>query len=416
MSAGIAYSKNGDYEKAEGHQLLCLTNREKWYRQGSDECGDLVSKALRNLCQNAHAAKDQQKFDDYYGRWQKFIHETGHKWASNEELNDYRGFMLSLKNSISNKKIVASGQQTEDEMIIHSGDRDPSSWLKSDMIDVIDIAEIERLNGEWSKSIKRLRQVIEASEKRKFFDICAMAYNDLGTCYFEQKKFPKARQYYESAMDLYSQIGNQEREADVLMNLALVADERNQNMVSDAKFSLCLEIFELLYFDRGIADVYTNRADIEIERGNIETGREYIDVALGIFAKPTHKVDLWKHSTALNISANIYFIENNFQKAIDDLELALKLFGGSPFEQKDKSDLYNNLGITHMAYAASLRGSILEKFMDHHIKQSEDYFRLNLQAVSEMEERSSDWFQDNGFFEDSEHWTQFPPSTSPKWL
>jgi tetratricopeptide (TPR) repeat protein len=187
-------------------------------------------------------------------------------------------------------------------------------------------------------------------------------------------------------------------------------------MDSDARFTKCLEIFKLVKNDRGIADVYTNRADIEIERGNTETGREYIDVALGIFAKPTHKVDLWKHSTALNISANVYFIEKNFQKAIDELKRAVKLLGGGPFEQKDKSDLYNNLGITHMAYAASLRGSILEKFMDYHLKESEDYFRLHLQAVSEMEERSSDWFQDNGFFEDSEHWTQFPPSTSPKWL
>ena len=416
ISAGIAYSKNGDYEKAEGHQLLCLTNREKWYRQGSDECGDLVSKALRNLCQNAHAAKDQQKFNDYYVRWQKFIDETGRKWASNEEINNYKGFMLSLKNSIPDKKIVTSGQKTEVEMIIHSGNSDPSSWLESNMIEAIDIAEIERLNGEWSKSIKRLRQVIEASEKMKLFDICAKAYNDLGTCYFEQKKFPNAKQYYESAMDLYSQIENREREADVLMNLALIAAARKQYMDSDARFSKCLEIFKLVNNDRGIADVYTNRADIEIERGNIEIGREYIDVALGIFAKPSHKVDLWKHSTALNISANIYFIKKNFQKAIDELNLAMELFGAGPFEQKDKSDLYNNLGITHMAYAPSLRGSILEKFMDHHLEQSEHYFRLHLKAVSEMEESPSDWFLDNGFFEDSEHWTQFPPSTSPKWL
>jgi len=96
MCAGIAYSMQGDYEKAEAIQRQCLIDRRRVYDQDPDRDGRLVSKALRNLGQNAAAAKEHEKARDYYSQCIQVIKETSEQVASDEEKQEWIGFIQEL--------------------------------------------------------------------------------------------------------------------------------------------------------------------------------------------------------------------------------------------------------------------------------------------------------------------------------
>jgi tetratricopeptide (TPR) repeat protein len=277
----------------------------------------------------------------------------------------------------------------------------------------IEIAELERQSGSWSKSIERLKLVVDASKEAREYLFCADALNDLGTCYFEQERFDKAKEYYEEAMDLYCQIEDKEGEVDSLMNLALIANERKRFLDAEAKFDKCLDIYTALGQEVGVADVHINRADIRIEQEHYPEARENIQIALGILKTLNDKKWYLRWATALNVSADLYRKLDCFDEAINELEQA-KSLSEEITDIKGLSDLYNNFGIAHMQYAKllSLDGTpeAIKQF-----KKAEKYFRIHLETIAEIEERPNKWFEDNGFYTDSKIWPQFPPNDSPNW-
>jgi tetratricopeptide (TPR) repeat protein len=101
MCAGIAYSMQGDYEKAEAIQQQCWIDRRRIYEQDPERDGRLVSKALRNLGQNAAAAKEHEKARDYYGQCLQVIEETSEQVVSNEEKKEWIGFIRELIEELS---------------------------------------------------------------------------------------------------------------------------------------------------------------------------------------------------------------------------------------------------------------------------------------------------------------------------
>ncbi|MDB2333666.1 tetratricopeptide repeat protein [Candidatus Poseidoniales archaeon] len=277
----------------------------------------------------------------------------------------------------------------------------------------IEIAELERQSGSWSKSIERLKLVVHASKEAKEYLFCADALNDLGTCYFEQERFDKAKEYYEEAMDLYCQIEDKEGEVDSLMNLALIANERKRFLDAEAKFDKCLDIYTALGQEVGVADVHINRADIRIEQEHYPEARENIQIALGIFKALNDKKWYLKWATALNVSADLYRKLDCFDEAINELEQA-KSLSEEINDIKGLSDLYNNFGIAHMQYGKLLSFDGAPEAVKE-FKKAEKYFRKHLETIAEIEERPNKWFEDNGFYTDSKIWSQFPPNDSPDW-
>ena len=146
----------------------------------------------------------------------------------------------------------------------------------------INLALSDRKTGTWSKAIERLSKVVEDAKAIKMYAVSARALKEIGTCYFEQKKYVKSQEFYEGAMDLYCQINDQEGEVDVLMNLALIATERKRNMDANAKFDKCIEIYSNLGQQIGIADVNINRADIAILDRDYDT-LQFHRVSIGHF-------------------------------------------------------------------------------------------------------------------------------------
>ncbi|MBT3652820.1 MAG: tetratricopeptide repeat protein [Euryarchaeota archaeon] len=285
--------------------------------------------------------------------------------------------------------------------------------IRAEFKQALEIAELERQSGSWSKSIERLKLVVDASKEANEYLFCADALNDLGTCYFEQERFDKAKEYYEEAMDLYCQIEDKEGEVDSLMNLALIANERKRFLDAEAKFDKCLDIYTALGQEVGVADVHINRADIRIEQEHYPEARENIQIALDILKTLNDKKWYLKWATALNVSADLYRKLDCFDEAINELEQA-KSLSEEITDIKGLSDLYNNFGIAHMQYGKllSLDGApeAIKQF-----KKAEKYFRIHLETIAEIEERPNKWFEDNGFYTDSKIWSQFPPNDSPNW-
>tara|TARA_B100001564_G_C20669827_1_gene685664 strand:+ start:5399 stop:9262 length:3864 start_codon:yes stop_codon:yes gene_type:complete len=362
---------------------------------------NLVDKGVKKL-------KDISFDDSEFSRLESILEKICKSGSSKG--NDYYLSILRRIKRISKEKQKASNQKTNQ--------LDAEIEFKA----IIDKAKKHRKKGSWSKAINLLEPVIEETKKLGLYSICAKAYNQLGTCYFDQRKYPKANDNYEHAMDLYCQINDEQGQIDALLNLALIADARKRHIDSDAKFDKCLEIYQKLDDKIGIADVYTNRTDIELVRGNYTKAREYVSIALAIFddlkdnlGRNLNIKEKEKWSTALNNSANLYRYSKQFESGISELLSAL-LICDSASDQKGASDLYNNLGIIHMELGQELYKEGESKASKIHITESQNYFRRHLRCVSEMEEAPSDWFLKNGFFEDSKHWVEFPPDTSPDWL
>lgn len=126
---------------------------------------------------------------------------------------------------------------------------------------------------------------IELVQETEFKAELAKAYNDLGIGYFYLSDYPKAREAYQSSLEINKDIGNMYRVAGSLNNLALVSSELGDHVFA---FDLHKQAYEI-YLDVGdevdLADVQSNIALVLMRLERYQEAQNYMFQVLEIYQK-----------------------------------------------------------------------------------------------------------------------------------
>lgn len=122
--------------------------------------------------------------------------------------------------------------------------------------------------GDLDQAMALITEAVQGAEQ--YPSIKAHALNLLGHVYQVAQRYQEAEQNYQQSLDLYRELGETDRTASVLLNLAVTALAMEKQGESENLSRLALKQFELNHDPRGTASTLHNLGSIHTQRGDLD--------------------------------------------------------------------------------------------------------------------------------------------------
>jgi tetratricopeptide (TPR) repeat protein len=245
---------------------------------------------------------------------------------------------------------------------------------------LIDMGEIFRIKGEFSKALKNFESALEIAEKLGTLTGKLVVLNNISNIYQKQGKYKEALKNYEKALKSAEKVGDLSRKATILNNIGMILrskstyDEALENYQDalniaeqlgdlSAKVIYLINVGEIYRIKKeyekaishyeeaseiaknlgdmmGRADSLNNIGQVYRDRGHFSDALNYYQQSLEI----NEQLDnLSGKATSLNNIATIYYIEKNYQKALEMFQEVYQI-DGKIGNLSETSTALNNIG------------------------------------------------------------------------
>jgi len=172
----------------------------------------------------------------------------------------------------------------------------------------------------------------------------AKALNAAGTLAWRQSRYPLARHYFEQAVALMRDIGDERGVGLVAGNLGIVATEQSDYVAGQRYFQDSLAASETFGDLRGQANGHLNLGSISLNRGQLDVAREHYERSLDLFRD---LADDWGVAALWNNLALVDMEHGDWEAARVPLDRALSLRRALA-EPWGIADTLCNIGTTRM--------------------------------------------------------------------
>lgn len=264
----------------------------------------------------------------------------------------------------------------------------------------------------------------------------ADTYATLGLIEYDLGQLPSAKKHTKKALKIYSELYSETHEAiaSVYNNLGLIYTSiPGCEGAAECAYLRALTIREALYPDGihlKLAESYNNLAQLYEETGELDNARTYFDKALKIYEKLN--ADVEDRACVLDNSANLAVQEEDFLKARQDAELALKIRERIMPDSYSCSYSYNTIGlidyyegkydkaITNFKKSISLKGRYLRKHVNGSLGTVHFNYALALEALRDFPAATEEYeiaeqiYRKIGWVEDAEHAKRYKESAASR--
>lgn len=175
-----------------------------------------------------------------------------------------------------------------------------------------------------SEALNYTRQALELSGKIKWKDGLVAGYRQLATCYYKAGDLPRAVEYNLKSLKAGAYLKNEEFDASIYNNLALIHTELSEFDKADGYYKRCLDIFTKLDQRYELAAVLLNRGMNSYRSGALDQALSYLDRSVKI-ADDSSYTQIGAY--AYNNRGAVLNSQKKFENAVSAFQKSIQLAG-----------------------------------------------------------------------------------------
>ena len=209
-----------------------------------------------------------------------------------------------------------------------------------------------------NKALKYALQANQYAMRNSNLLQSGLAYKITGASYYNLFDYEKALENYNTAIEQFKKVNDNNQIAGVLINIGLVHRDRNNYALAEQSYNDALKIYQKEKNDAGVANTYNFLGSLTWKQGFFEMAIEYYNKSLAIRLKSDNKTEI---AASYSNIARSYLDLNITDKAIENYLKALNYR-----EQTLDSSLVGNT-LNDLGTAFQRKGD-LEKSLEYYFQ------------------------------------------------
>lgn len=214
---------------------------------------------------------------------------------------------------------LSNGSSTVDSLLF-AANRSGNDSLRYDAFFKLAIAHID---SAYNKSINYWNNALEIAKKRKFWELSADAYHQLGYMLLKKGEFVKSLEFFKEALSIYEQTGNLLGTAAAYNDIGLVYKNWGKYDTALDNYLLAKKYYEKTKSEEGMGMVYNNIGQIYFFREEYLKAIDYFKFYLEINQKSKYYRAV---AAASNNIASAYMELGSFNYAYDFFLKSLRIY------------------------------------------------------------------------------------------
>jgi tetratricopeptide (TPR) repeat protein len=182
---------------------------------------------------------------------------------------------------------------------------------------------IAHIDSAYNKSIEYWNKALEIAKKRKYWELSADAYHQLGYMLLKKAEFVKSLEFFKEALNIYEQTGNLLGTAAVYNDIGLVYKNWGKYDTALDNYLLAQKYYEKTQSEEGMGIVYNNIGQIYFFREDYLKAIDYFKQYLEINKKSKYYRAV---AAASNNIASAYMELGSFNFAYDFFLSSLRIY------------------------------------------------------------------------------------------